>query len=1664
MEPSSIEASPDRALAAAFAIQQLYRKMTKSTPFHGSTAAKASLSSATSADSFRETQRDPHEHLRRPEIERGTYLYLAYGSNLSNETFRGNRGIKPLSQVNVQVPSLKLTFDLPGIPYAEPCFANSGSRDAEHDDPHSPAAFDVNNEKTPLLRQDKENGGYRKDRWHKGLIGVVYEVTQEDYTHIIATEGGGASYHDVLVDCHPFVTADPNAPVPDNPTLPAFKAHTLFAPAAPPGQPPKHGGRFQRSDPGYAQPSARYLKLITDGAAELGLPLEYQDYLHAIRPYTITSAKQRVGQYVFLAIWLPIVSFIFMTGKMFQDENGRLPRWMVELSGAIFKGVWASYDSFFEPMFGDGERSIPDGGDDVDGGDENAREAGSRFSRMLHGEARSIDVEKGYAAQGLIESYQSKTVINVSEDAHTSPSVDKSPVADADDERVEDSLNEHRRTNTGGPVQSPRQPAEDSEEDDLYGLSPQGKASIAAANLVKKDRANTSAPPPGSTVDGHWSQQPAVEIALHEEVTGSAPHGSLVNDATTHSRSAAFSKRVETDELHTEPHKQLLVGAQHSKKHPSATGPYANTRTAACRTSMVPVGTSALDALRAKKEALAVARTGGETVQASRNRSPAASLAQDRSPKRLPLKERSRNVPTPAKTKPGAATAAQKATDDKPKSRKLGMFAQTPVGGREKSVQGAQKRKGAKAGARDEWDDDGAFEPSKKGKVAQRSTPGTLKRPTLSAKSRGPASIGKPTYDMPESPPLHIETTTMSKRGGTAKKPAPAKRETSKASKWRGAAEDEHVETAGKGRPRKLAKLSDSNNFSELEIRKQPARQAKVLNGAAGSRIGEVEEADEPALDKPLAASATIKDAKHVSTKIAGRGIDETIEDFEYAVVTYDDDNKLAAGDRDIQQGSLRATARNTVQNPQVKTHTDLNNEQRDSHGVSKQSKHDTDRVGGSQANAITLSDRLDPSSSVLSTPEITRPAAATLAQVRPSATEGRRAPQTPAVFHSSPPLNNAQGTHQPPTGLLEHAESHRTTIISFGRSGPRNQGTRSAKKSVIGSARTDRTQKRRSKGRSSPAATSTKSYRTDRTAMPNNVAEDVGDALAGFLKIPANLSGKSVAPDKTQAAFLHAQSQASRPIAPLRPPTDITDDSWTYVEDAIDGREPQVRATVPAQGGKPLKKPLVDRTASQLAMPPPALELGSTVKSGQATASSAVRRKAAVGQTASVDKEGGKAATKPSVKRSYEQDSFSHPAPKKSKRIALDTQRTQAAADHPAAIPQAKVTLPEHVPTREPEPRKRAERKISRHASQGVDINGSPIPKNMVVPENATTLETYTQHAGLSPDQRLPASDTAVRRTMTDSPTNPTFFEEMLAVPSHQVKILASNEKRKPASPREDSQAITGVVLGKVNAKQLVMRDGGVPPPTDPFLSSESLRKVPKGPSSSSLFSEELRTRAEQIANKRRHAALADEEEDPDKTLVQPAPASKRLNGNPTSKRLRAAFADEDDPDQTLVEPEPRPKRPKGNATNTRKNASAISAADKENTADMPVIGLWRDALRPHQLNLFDELVAVSHRLVRHLVDHETALHEAVYDYQRRGLNIIEQAELVRAQDYEKSLKQLAREKEAVRQGLRQQSERMRGAMERVLQMKAERSKTDVLLLAEQARLEEMLAQLGGV
>jgi len=290
-----------------------------------------------------------------------TVFYLAYGSNLSAETFLGRRGIRPISQLNVVVPSLKLTFDLPGLPYVEPCFANSAMRD-QNSHPNStkssttPAA--AANEKTSLLHPTAH---HHKDAWPKGLVGVVYELTPSDFAHVIATEGGGASYHDILVICHPLPTS--TTIVPTHPTTPPFKAHTLFAPAQPTPSPcdppPSSGGGYRRPNTSYAQPSPRYLHLITSGALEHNLPPDYRAYLDTIQPYTITSQKQRLGQFIFVTVWSPVLAFLFGVGAMFRDDGtGRSPEWLVAFSGAVFVAVWASYDRFFRERFGEGERTV----------------------------------------------------------------------------------------------------------------------------------------------------------------------------------------------------------------------------------------------------------------------------------------------------------------------------------------------------------------------------------------------------------------------------------------------------------------------------------------------------------------------------------------------------------------------------------------------------------------------------------------------------------------------------------------------------------------------------------------------------------------------------------------------------------------------------------------------------------------------------------------------------------------------------------------------------------------------------------------------------------------------------------------------------------------------------------------------------------------------------------------------------------------------------------------------------------------------------------------------------------------------------------------------------------------------------------------------------------
>ncbi|SPN96617.1 uncharacterized protein DNG_00138 [Cephalotrichum gorgonifer] len=304
-----------------------------------------------------------------PQTEPDTVLYLAYGSNLCAKTFLGTRGIRPLSQVNVTAPSLRLTFSIPGLPYTEPCFANTAPREI----PKEP----IQDPRQPLLPPPVEEPVDGEPTWDKGLVGVVYEVTKGDYQKIIATEGGGTSYKEIIVPC---IIIPPRMSVPENPGggVPRpFLARTLCMPFIPSkgdeggeGQDDNEkGGKrlwwwlakgHQRPREDYAQASERYLNLLRTGAEEHELPDEYQAYLAALQPYTITTKRQMAGKVLMLLMWGPAMLTLVMLGNVLADKEGKMPAWLAVVMSVFFKCLWGSYDLVAKRLFGDGERTITD--------------------------------------------------------------------------------------------------------------------------------------------------------------------------------------------------------------------------------------------------------------------------------------------------------------------------------------------------------------------------------------------------------------------------------------------------------------------------------------------------------------------------------------------------------------------------------------------------------------------------------------------------------------------------------------------------------------------------------------------------------------------------------------------------------------------------------------------------------------------------------------------------------------------------------------------------------------------------------------------------------------------------------------------------------------------------------------------------------------------------------------------------------------------------------------------------------------------------------------------------------------------------------------------------------------------------------------------------------
>lgn len=231
------------------------------------------------------------------------YWYFGYGSNLNSETFLGRRGIQPFKHMRMLVPGWRLTFDIAGIPYAEPGFGSIEQ---------------IRGETTP-----------RHGTTQPELQGVAYLVTAKDYEHIIATEGGDSSYAQILVHAIDPATGQ------------GMSVWTLQA------KHPRKG----------CQPSLRYISIIRQGAKQHDFPVEYIQYLESVEPFVLQNRRQKLGARLFLAFWMPIILWLFALRSMLTRSDGTAPEWLSKFARIVFKIMWNIHDQVWSKSYGPGDHN-----------------------------------------------------------------------------------------------------------------------------------------------------------------------------------------------------------------------------------------------------------------------------------------------------------------------------------------------------------------------------------------------------------------------------------------------------------------------------------------------------------------------------------------------------------------------------------------------------------------------------------------------------------------------------------------------------------------------------------------------------------------------------------------------------------------------------------------------------------------------------------------------------------------------------------------------------------------------------------------------------------------------------------------------------------------------------------------------------------------------------------------------------------------------------------------------------------------------------------------------------------------------------------------------------------------------------------------------------------
>lgn len=331
------------------------------------------------------------------------------------------------------------------------------------------------------------------------------------------------------------------------------------------------------------------------------------------------------------------------------------------------------------------------------------------------------------------------------------------------------------------------------------------------------------------------------------------------------------------------------------------------------------------------------------------------------------------------------------------------------------------------------------------------------------------------------------------------------------------------------------------------------------------------------------------------------------------------------------------------------------------------------------------------------------------------------------------------------------------------------------------------------------------------------------------------------------------------------------------------------------------------------------------------------------------------------------------------------------------------------------------------------VDINGSPVPSGYNISGGVTVLETFSQQQQEDEDfdgeARTPGGNFDFFARISEQEEDERMRREGL---------FSSNTKVRPASPEAESKDITIFTAQNVISRVTPIQSPAKSLRTDPFINDEYQKDNKIRHDTEATFMGQLRQglkENEEACASEGEIYDEDKDEDPDKTLVN----------EEDGEDFAGAYEVE--------------------VSSSRSSQSSVRGGKLTDIAmepDDPLLK-WRDALKSHQVSLFDQLVQVAHELVSHLVDKETAIADIVNDYSASGLNLIEQMESKQSADIDEYLEAASKNSKTFARGFKQVKNTLKKDLEDVKRSSGKYSEESrVNPKKEHEKLEEMIEQCG--